>query len=205
MGNANELVLGLEDFNGHVGKCAEGFEDIHGWYGIGKRNAEGRMLLDFCDQEELCVANTWCKKKDKRKVTYSSGGNDTEIDFALVGKEKRKYLRDVKVIPAKLQHRLVVADEEEQKLKKSVKKSRRVRWRMWKLKEKEIKEKFEERVVELVDTDSMDLWESYKNGVLQACDELCGKTKGRGDWGNTWWWNEQVRDAIDRKKKAFKL
>ena len=66
------------------------------------------MLLDFCDQKELCVANTWFKKKDKRKVTYSLGGNDTKIDFVLVGKEKRKYLRDVKVIPTELQHRLVV-------------------------------------------------------------------------------------------------
>ena len=33
---------------------------------------------------------------------------------------------------------------------------------------------------------------------------MCGKTKGRGDRENEWWWNEQVRDAIDRKKKAFK-
>ena len=31
----------------------------------------------------------------------------------------------------------------------------------------------------------MDLWESYKNGVLKACDDLCGKTKGRRDQGNT--------------------
>ena len=51
MGNAHELVLGLGDFNGHVGKCAEGFEGIHGGYGIGKRQAEGRMLLDFWDQK----------------------------------------------------------------------------------------------------------------------------------------------------------
>ena len=51
----------------------------------------------------------------------------------------------------------------------------------------------------------MDLRGSYKNGGLQACEELCGKTKGRADRENTWWWNEQVRDAIDRKKKAFKL
>ena len=56
------------------------------------------MLLDFCVQKELCVANTWYKKRYERKVTYSSGGNDTEINFVLVGKEKRKYLRDVKVI-----------------------------------------------------------------------------------------------------------
>ena len=52
------------------------------------------MLLGFCVQKELCVANTWYKKRDE-KVTYSSGGNDAEIDSVLVGKEKRKYLRDV--------------------------------------------------------------------------------------------------------------
>ena len=94
-------------------------------------------------------------------MTYSSGGNDTSIGFVLVGKERRKYLRDVKVIPGELQHRLVVVDVEEQKLKKSVKKSKRVRWKVWKLKEKKIKQNFEERVVELVDTDSMNLWGSY--------------------------------------------
>ena len=66
------------------------FEGIHGGYGVAKRNAEGRMLLDFCDQKELCVANTWYKKKNKRKVIYSSGRNDTEINFVLVGQEKRK-------------------------------------------------------------------------------------------------------------------
>ena len=205
VGSANELVLGLGNFSNHVGKCAEGFEDIHGGYETGKRNAEGRLLLNFCDQKELCVANAWYKKKDKRKVTYSSSGSDTEIDFVLVGKEKRKYIPDVKVILGELQHRLVGVDVEEKKLKKSVKNSKRVRWRVWKLKEKEIKEKFEERVVELVDTDSMDWWESYKNGLLQACEELCGKTKGKGDRGNAWWWNKQVKDEMDQKKKVFEL
>ena len=52
------------------------------------------------------------------------------------------------------------------------------------VKEKEMKKKFEERVVELVDTDSMDLWGSYKKGVIQACDELSGRRKG-GKIGET--------------------
>ena len=30
-------------------------------------------------------------------MTYSTGGNGTEIDFVLVGKGNRNYLRDVKV------------------------------------------------------------------------------------------------------------
>ena len=95
-----------------------------------------------------------------------------------------------------------MVDVEKRKLKKSGKKSKRVRWRVWKLKEKKIKEEFEQRVVELVDTEAVDLWEFHKNGVLKACDELRGKTKGRSDQGNTWWWNEQVKEAIDWKKKA---
>ena len=78
----------------------------------------------------------------------------------------------MKVIPGELQHRLVVVDVEERKLKKSVKKSKRVRWKVWKLQEKEIKEEFERRVVELVDAEAVDLWESYKNDVLKACDDL---------------------------------
>ena len=45
----------------------------------------------------------------------------------------------MKVIPGELQYRLVVVDVEEQKLKKSMKKSGRVRWSVWKLKEEEIK------------------------------------------------------------------
>ena len=51
-----------------------------------------------------------------------------------------------------------MVDVEERKLKKSVKKSKRVRWRVWKLQEKEIKEEFERRVVELVDAETVDLW-----------------------------------------------
>ena len=49
MPNADELVLGLGDFNGHVGKCVEGFEGMHGGFGIGKiRILLGRMLKEKC-------------------------------------------------------------------------------------------------------------------------------------------------------------
>ena len=102
LGSCSEIIVSLGDFNGHVGKCAEGFEGVHGGNGVGKRNAEGRRLLEFCDERELCVANTWFKKTDKRKITYSGGGCETEIDFVLVGEKYRKYIRDVKVIPWEL-------------------------------------------------------------------------------------------------------
>ena len=75
---------------------------------------------------------------------------------------------------------------------------------MWKLKDKETRRRFEERVGELVDVNAPDLWESFKDGVLKACDEVCGRKRGRRDRGDAWWWNEEVKDAIARKKAAFK-
>ena len=65
---------------------------MHGGYGIGKRNVEGRRLLEFYDEKEMCVANKWFEKKGQRKIRYSMGGNKTVIDFVLFGKNKRKYL-----------------------------------------------------------------------------------------------------------------
>ena len=80
--NPSEVVFGLGDFNGHVGEEIEGFEGVHGGNGIGQRNAEGRMLLEFCDERELCVANTWFKKTDKRKITFKSGNNESLQNWA---------------------------------------------------------------------------------------------------------------------------
>ena len=47
------MVFRLEDVNGHVGEEIEGFEVVHAGNRIGQRNAEGRMLLEFCDEREL--------------------------------------------------------------------------------------------------------------------------------------------------------
>ena len=53
----------------------------------------------------------------------------------LVGEKYRKYVRDVKVIPRELQHRLVVIDLDKKVLKKIVRKERIIRRKIWKLNE----------------------------------------------------------------------
>ena len=62
--NPSELVLGMGDFSAHVGRRINGFEGVHGGYEIGKRNVEERRLLEFCDEKEMCVENTWFDKKE---------------------------------------------------------------------------------------------------------------------------------------------
>ena len=62
--NPSEVVFGLGDFNGHVGEKIEGFEGVQGGNGIGQRNAEGRMLLESCDEKEL-----WWQTRGLRRQT----------------------------------------------------------------------------------------------------------------------------------------
>ena len=56
--NPGEVVLSLGNLNGHVGRRIDVFEGVHGGHGVCKKNVEGTRLLEFCDEKELCVANT---------------------------------------------------------------------------------------------------------------------------------------------------
>ena len=50
------------------------------------------MLLEFCDAKYLCIANTWSRKADKKKITYGSGCNASEIVFCIIGMVDSKFL-----------------------------------------------------------------------------------------------------------------
>ena len=72
------------------------------------------------------------------------------------------------------------------------------------VKGKQHKVRFKKKVKESIIVDSLNLWYTFKNDVLQACDELCGKKKSRKNHENTWWWNEKMKGAIQQKKVAYK-
>ena len=38
-----------------------------------------------------------------------------------------------------------------------------------------------------------------------ACVEVCGKKRCRRNKGETWWWNEELKEAVSRKKDAHKV
>ena len=46
------------------------------------------------------------------------------------------------------------------------------------------------------------MWGHFKDEVLEACDEVCGKKRGQRSKGVTWWWNEEVKEAVSRNKEA---
>ena len=108
-----EVVMIGGDLNGHVGASAEGYEGVHGRSGFEARNTEGVRILEFGDAFDMVVCNTMFKQRPSRLITFESGGIKSQIDYFLVGRLDRKFVKDVKAIDGEeyaLQHRLLVCD-----------------------------------------------------------------------------------------------
>ena len=73
MHSADDLAMCLGTLYGQVGRHIDGFDGVHGSNGISQRNLEGKMILEFCLEKELCVSNTWSMREEKRKVTFRIG------------------------------------------------------------------------------------------------------------------------------------
>ena len=89
LGSCSEIIVSLGDFNGHVGnlgKCAEGFEGVHGGNGVGKRNAEGRRLLEFLMKESCAWQILGLKRQTKGKLLIVAVGVKQKLILCLWGK-----------------------------------------------------------------------------------------------------------------------
>ena len=123
--------------NGHVGKTISGYEDVHGGFGYGVRNAEGERILEFVLALDMVVCNTLFQKRSSRLITFSSGGSNTQIDYTMMKTRDKKNLKDVKDITGEevfIQHKLVACDLSIN-IKKEKKKPYVPKLKMWKLKD----------------------------------------------------------------------
>ena len=100
-------------------------------------------------------------------------------------KEHRHFIQNVKAMPGKFQHALVVADIDRKKIRKVVRKTCADRRKISLLKDVKISKLFNEKVTELVDVGAPNLWGHFKDGILRACDEVCGKKRVRRSEGDT--------------------
>src|SRR5664279_4742913 len=195
-----EHLVVCGDMNGHVGKEGNGFEGVHGGYGFGSRNVEGEMLLEFADAMDLVVANTWFKKDGGKLVTYESGGRRTVVDYFRIRKKHRKVVRNVNVIQGEaciMQHKLLLCVLDLSGQVRNKKEPFMSRYRVWKLKEAEIRDVFQLKMQDSAtmrgDEGNVDtIWSSLKECLLGVTDEVCGRTKGKQRHSQTWWWNDEV-------------
>ena len=107
-----EGLIMAGDVNAHIGSVRDGFEDVMGPFGFGDRNPEGDIVLSLCKNHDLRVLSTFFKKDREKKITYKSGGAETEIDLIAIRPSAAMKARDCKSYPGEAcltQHRPVCA------------------------------------------------------------------------------------------------
>ncbi|RZC03247.1 2-keto-3-deoxy-L-rhamnonate aldolase [Glycine soja] len=175
------------DLNGHVGSVARGFEGVHGGFGLGEMNGEGKSILEFSEALNLSIANTWFKKREEHLITYKSGGTCSQIDFFLIRKSDRKYCLNCKVIPGEsltTQHRVLVMDGEKQGI---------------------FQQKIWEGWCGQSQGSANDMWNKMSQEIIKVAKETLGESRGFGPRGKeSWWWNENVQSKVRAKKECFK-
>ena len=120
-------------------------------------------------------------------------------------------IRNVKVIASEEcvpKHKLLVMDIRF----KATKRRRRKfepRVRVWKLKEEKTCEEFRSMVGDKVEEAKWkglcvnDHWQQMKGVMMESAQDICGMTKGPLRHKETWWWNEEVAEAVREKKIKY--
>ncbi|KAK3525604.1 hypothetical protein QTP70_000427 [Hemibagrus guttatus] len=202
------VVIGA-DFNGHVGEGNTGDEEVMGKFGVKERNLEGQMVVDYAKRMDMAVVNTYFQKREEHRVTYKSGGRRTQVDYILCRRGNLKEISDCKVVVGESvarQHRMVVCRMTLMVCKKKRSETeKKTKW--WKLKKEECCEEFRQKLRQALGGQVVlpDDWETTAEVIRETGRKVLGVSSGRRkEDKETWWWNEEVQDSIQRKRLAKK-
>lgn len=98
MEKVHKTVILIGDLNAQIGKQMSEESKFVGPFTHGKRNSNGQKLIDFVQEHNLCIMNSFYNKKKNRKWTWIAPGGKVknEIDFIITNKPK--LFMDVSVI-----------------------------------------------------------------------------------------------------------
>ena len=215
-----DVLIVMGDLNARVGNDTEVWEEILGKHGEVACNENGGRLLQFCNENNLVVSNSWFQHKRIHQFTWECRGRGLKsiIDYFLVRKEHMKRVRDVKVVRGaevgsdhylvlmKIQLRLVERKEATRNVRKE-------RIKVEKLKSVEIRRAYQigmakrcGEVNHAIQGGSVEeVWKVVKECMLGAATGACGIAKRRNVVKKrTRWWNDEVQSAVRRKKLLYK-
>ncbi|KAK3506240.1 hypothetical protein QTP70_017789 [Hemibagrus guttatus] len=179
------------------------------FFGVKERNLEGQMVVDFAKRMDMGVVNTYFQKREEHRVTYKSGGRRTQVDYILCRRGNLKEISDCKVVVGESvarQHRMVVCRMTLMVCKtKRSKIEKKTKW--WKLKKEECCEEFRQKLRQALVGQVVlpDDWETTAEVIRETGRKVLGVSSGRRkEDKETWWWNEEVQDSIQRKRLAKK-
>lgn len=205
------LVAG--DLNGHVGETANGYEKTHGGRGFGTRNKEGERILEFAEATGFIITNTHFDKPLSKRATYQNGDNISQVDYIMTKAQDRQYVKNVSTVIEECasQHKLLMTDMMFTEVNKRKNRNICTKIKHSALTVLETRTKYQLDLGKKLSQDSvgepknpLEMWDKLKQAIISSAVENCGRQKQVGR-KRAMWWTEEVAQAIEDKKKKFKI
>lgn len=202
-----EITMLIGDYNAKIGREPgdEYLRKVIGKYGLGKRNARGERLLQFCTENNFFIANTGYEHHARRLYTWTSPGGlyKNQIDYILIKSRWRTSVKNTKTYPGKdchSDHQFLAA---ELRIKLSRSQPAKTFRNLWGLKHNEnFKTRAKAEISKLnshtqLYNDSNSLWDKTKTVLMEVASETEATTKQK----RKTWITEETWKKIESRKQ----
>ena len=214
-----DILIVMGDKNAKIGKGK--VDDVVGEYGLGERNERGDRLIQFCQENNLIVANTFYQHPNRHLYTWKSPGDRhrNQIDYIMIAKRYRNSIKNVKTYPGAdmgigCDHNLLIAKINiKMKVIKKKKLQQQLDYNM--LKQREIQERYAVEVSNIYNTLNNEEVEQNENieeeverkfnmlkeSIHTASKNVLEKRKKKQEKE---WMTEEIMNLINRRKELKK-
>ena len=202
---SDEITMVIGDLNAKVGEGRDG--DTVGPHGLGVRNERGDQWIEWCNGQDLMVANTWFMQPARRKYTWKSPGDRTrnQIDYITIKKRFRNAVKETKTYPGAdigSDHVPVIC-RIQVKLKCIKKQARAKKLDYAKLKEdSNIKDQYSLKVTNrfevLEDEGDKDKWQIFQEAIVEPAREVIPPKKKKT---KNSWMTEDILDLMEERRQ----
>jgi exonuclease III len=114
LAKSQDILIVMGDLNAKIGDGREP-SGLVGPHGLGTRNERGDRLVQFCDENDMIVCNTFFQHHPRRKYTWTSPGNQyrNQIDYVLIKQRWKTNVTNCRTFPGAdidSDHNLLYAD-----------------------------------------------------------------------------------------------
>lgn len=208
--NRNHEILLMCDMYARVGKIP--IPNVAGVFGEDIINDNGEVLREFATFNELKITNTFFRKKDIHKYSWSARGLRSLIDYIVISKKLAKQVIDTRVyrgFDVCLDHYLVISKirlyRRWKKIKAPTKKANDEVFRVYLLEHESTRRLYQDRINVQINNipTSKDIeveWSNIKQIMIQAAKEAIGVKKRFRRRKGLQIWTEEIKEAVTQSK-----
>ena len=96
---SSDIICIMGDLNAKVGNVKD--SKIIGDFGLAKQNERGQRLIEFCNENNMVIMNTWFQQPLPRLYTWKSQGDISRhhIDYIMINQRFKNCIKQARIYP----------------------------------------------------------------------------------------------------------